>query len=169
MPKEDADMSIGKEMVDFLERQLSPVDVRPKMALEFGTGAGTATTVIAKYAAKLVTVDHDPKWTRHAKQKLASDLSRPYDNIIFITGYDNIPTFDEPYDFVFVDGPPDVAGGRKNTLLKYWDRLATTAVIVFDDTNRKKIQNFVKDIAKEKNCAFVLSVTGRGIGVIVKS
>ena len=165
MPKENSNMFIGIEMVDFLKRQLTN---RPKMALEFGTGAGIGTIILSQYCNKVVTVDHDPEWTSHAKKKLALAMDRKYDNVIFITGYDDIPTFDELYDFLFVDGPPDVAGGRKNTVLKYWDRLASNAVIVFYDTNREKIQNFVIDIAKEKNCAYVLSVTGRGIGVILK-
>jgi len=165
MAKEDPDVSIGIEMVDFLQRQLTN---RPKMALEFGTGTGIGTLILTQYCEKVVTVDNDPKWICFTKQKLALAMDREYDNVIFVIGYDSLPTFDELYDFVFLSDTPDVVEEQRNSLLKYWDRLAKKAIIVFDYANDKEIQTFVQSTAKEKQCPSLLSATGRGIGVLIK-
>jgi len=165
MPKEDSDISIEIEMVDFLQRQLTN---RPKMALEFGTGTGIGTLILTQYCDKVVTIDNDPKWITFTKQKLALAMDRKYDNVIFVIGYDSLPTFDELYDFVFLSDAPNVVEEQKNSLLKYWDRLAKGAIIVFDYTNDKEIQTFVQSMAREKQCPSMISATGRGIGVLIK-
>ena len=165
MSKEDSNISIGVEMVDFLQRQLTN---RPKMALEFGTGTGIGTLILTQYCEKVVTIDNDPKWIYFTKQKLALAIDREYDNVIFVIGYDSLPTFDELYDFVFLSDTPDVVEEQRDSLLKYWDRLAKGAIIVFDYTNEKEMQSFVQSTAKEKKCPSMLSATGRGIGVIIK-
>ena len=91
-----------------------------------------------------------------------------YDNVIFVIGYDSLPTFDELYDFVFLSDTPDVVEEQRENLLKYWDRLAKGAIIVFDYINDKETQSFVQSTAREKQCPSMLSATGRGIGVIIK-
>ncbi len=165
MFKEDFDIAMEIEMVDFLLRQLTN---RPKMALEFGTGTGIGTLILTKYCEKVVTVDNDPKWIQFTKQKLTLVMDRKYDNVIYVIGYDSLPTFDELYDFVFLSDTPDVVEEQRDSLLKYWDRLAEKAIIVFDYANDKEIQTFVQSMAKEKQCPSMLSPTGRGIGVLIK-
>jgi len=164
MLKEDPNISISIEMVDYLHRQLTSGD-KPKMALEFGTGSGFATFILSKYCNKVVTVDHDAEWTVYTKQKLAMANANSYDNIIYITGYDSIPTFDEPYDFLFVD---DALERVAVPIMACWDRLAPGCVIVIDDTNESEMQKFVQVLSRSKNCVMMLSATGRGFGVLIK-
>ena len=164
MPKEDLNISIDEVMVDFLHRQLTSGD-KPKMALEFGTGAGFATYILSQYSNKVVTVYHDAEWMQHAKMILNIMPNRAYDNIIFVTGYDDIPTFDEPYDFLFVD---DALERVAVPIMAVWDRLTSGCVIVVDDTMDSEMQKFVQVLSRSKNCVMMLSATGRGFGVLIK-
>ena len=146
MLKEDLNISIDEVMVDFQHRQLTSGD-NPKMALEFGTGAGFATYILSQYCTKVVTLDHDAEWTQYAKMKLNSMPDRAYDNIIFLTGYDNVPTFDERYDYLFVDDSLDRVDVA---VMSCWDRLAPGCVIVVDDTMESEMQKFFQVLSMSK-------------------
>lgn len=96
---------------------------RPKHALEFGTGIGTASAVIADALpadGTLTTIEQTEKYIRIARALMPQELQKkitmvfseprafaiptlsPY---LYFSGYKTIPIERGPFDFVFVDGP----------------------------------------------------------------
>lgn len=159
MLKERADMSIPDELKCFLEDVLC--QLKPSRSLEFGTGAGIATEIIAKHTNCLVTIDQHEEWSRHAWKK----LGHKYHNIGFKVRFDGTAP-GKDFDFLFIDGPKG-GNARKKAFEMYIPLLAKDCVIIADDTNRRKDRAFFLDLASYGfNC--ILFKQGRGIGFAVK-
>ncbi len=95
--------------------------------LEFGTGTGRATEILAKHTRQVITLDASREYSEYTKERL-----KHLDNIKYHVGYKPSTT---NADLLFIDGPK---GGkaRRETLIKWWSYLKDGIVIVVDDAVR---------------------------------
>ena len=159
--KVQPNISICEEMAAFLREQLSCGAF--SYALEFGTGTGGSTEVIAPYVKKLITVDN-----RQDCADFTANRLRHLGNVIYLVGYErvNIERL-VPYrfDFVFIDGPFDIR--KRYTAFQHWYPLiADNALIVLDDCRHKRGKAMLEHMAKDYGFQItVWEERARGIGV----
>ena len=125
-----ASTSVGLSMTDYVALYRKIRTYRPSFVLECGTGRSTMIIAQAMLdnldgapidGIKLVSMEHDPKWYEHALSALP-DQFKPFVEVrqspldvysfSFVRGhvYKDVP--DYPYQFVFVDGPPQGVEGE---------------------------------------------------------
>jgi len=158
---EKATMSLPKSMLLFLQKYLAIV--KPKRSLEFGTGAGVGTELLAMMSNQVITLDHDLGWSKHTQQKLSK---KGIHNVAYLVGY-NVALPYGDFDFLLVDGPP---GGdlRRDTVIRYWKYLKPGASIVMDDLFRKEEQIALRTWARLYGAKTEIIETDRSIGVCIK-
>lgn len=155
-------MSIPDYLQTYLKKKLKVI--HPKCALEFGTGAGVATRILAEYSDKVVTMETFQEWIDYSKKEL-----KDYKNILFLKGYfdDSIILNQNTYDFVFVDGPK---GGvnRIAPFLFAWNSIKSGALCIFDDANQKGVRILFKLLEDLYGIDFRIDNKERGIGEFIK-
>jgi len=152
-------MSIPDYMQDFLREKLQ--EMRPKHALEFGTGAGVATKILAQHSERVTTQETFEEWLKFSANKLKS-----YKNIDFLLGY-NMPLSVNSVDFVFVDGPKG-CDNRIKPFLFHWDSIIPGSMCVFDDANQHGIRELFLTLHRKKNIRYHIDNKERGIGWFFK-
>ncbi len=153
-------MSIANSMKDYLYKRLEAFP--PKRILEFGTGAGVATEILAEFAP-VVTFENLPEWHRFSSNRL-SHLK----NVSLVLGYDPKMVY-WIFDFVFVDGPKG-SEPRIEMLRAFWDKIESGAIIVVDDSNQRGLRAGFKQMQEEGLLAsYHVNNTDRGIGELVKA
>ncbi len=118
-------------------------------------GGGVSTLFFARLlaergAGRLVTIEHDPRWSgfvlealaREGLEEVACVVDAPLDEA---TGWYDLPAVeaalpDAPIDLLLVDGPPAVEPGREEArhpaLPVLHERLAPDATVALDDLPR---------------------------------
>lgn len=158
----------GAASYSFLYKLYRIYDViKPISILEFGLGQSTNLTrqyCIANKKAKAVVVDHDEVWV-----DAYSNLIKGVDNVSLLlcdtedyllpdgsvgakdTQYASLKTklknkkYNPTYDLIIVDGPIGVGKPYSRTdVLGLTDKLASTFVIIIDDSNRDGEQRTVE-------------------------
>lgn len=159
--EEKTSMSLPNSMLLFLEKFLTVT--KPTRSLEFGTGAGVGTELLAMMSKQVITLDHDLNWSKYSQQKLSK---KGIHNVAYLVGY-NVALPYGDFDFLLVDGPP---GGdlRRDAVIRYWKYLKPGATIVMDDLVLKGEQNALKTWAKLYGAKIEIIKTDRSIGVCVK-
>jgi predicted O-methyltransferase YrrM len=149
---------------DYLDKKL--LVLKPKNALEFGTGTGAATEILAKHCDIVNTYEAHNEWVDFAKNKL-----KKYDNIVFNCGYFHtlMPTKEYKYDLVFVDGPKGAPGIERITpFLFQWENIKHGATCIFDDANQKGVRNLFKLLKEFFSIDYKIDNKERGIGEFIK-
>ena len=158
---EKATMSLPNSMLLFLQKFLTVT--KPVRSLEFGTGAGVGTEMLAMLSKQVVTLDHDLNWSKYAQQKLSK---KGIHNVAYLVGYNiNLPFGD--FDILLVDGPPG-GNARRDTVIRYWKYLKPGATIILDDVFRKDEQNALATWKKLYGAKTEIIKTDRMIGICVK-
>jgi len=158
----------GLFIPDYLEKYLHEKlsILKPKYSLEFGTGTGTATEIIAKYSECVDTFETYKEWSDFSKNKLEK-----YDNINFNIGYfhHEMPLEMNRYNFAFIDGPKGAPGiERISPFLYQWKNIKSGALCIFDDANQKGVRTLLKILHDIFKINYIISGVGRGIGEFVK-
>lgn len=100
------------------------MELRPKLAVEFGSGLSTA--LMAPWCDELLSLDHDP---RHAAPWPCVRICRIKDGTYVTDLPDGI-------DFALIDGPPGRRYGRGGTFPSLWPHLADDFEVWLDDADR---------------------------------
>ena len=158
---EKTSMSLPNSMLLFLQKFLTVI--KPIRSLEFGTGAGVGTELLAKLSKQVITLDHDLNWSKYTQQKLSK---KGIHNVAYLVGY-NIALPYGDFDILLVDGPP---GGlaRRDAVIRYWKYLKPGATIILDDVFRKDEQNALATWKKLYGAKTEIIKTDRDIGICVK-
>jgi hypothetical protein len=165
--EEKSNWSIPDEMAKFLEAQL--LNLREKLpknirCLEFGTGAGKATKIMAGLSFSVHTFDADGEWTKHTTVKL-----KEYRNIRFYVGYEPNSLTEDKINFVFIDGPKKGSKeSRSDVLVKFWDKIEPGATIIMDDCNRPEEKEALEKWKFLWGIDYKIIDKGRGIGIFKK-
>lgn len=114
-------------------------------------GSGLTTVVLGLLARRngfdVVTLEHDPNWHARITETLARlGLDRVRVHLAPLQRYGTFDWYDvsdlpdtQDFDLVVCDGPPGkTRGGRVGLMPLMGDRLADDAVILLDDTRRKR-------------------------------
>ena len=155
-------------------------EVRPRTAVDLGTGTGRSMAVMAEHAPKggvIWTVDNDPQFIAQARGILKTIQHRAEVHFIHARIQNNwysveaLTQVKGPVDLLFVDGPVG-AIGRGLALPTFLERLAPGAHVYLDDFNRTDEQNWFGAwvaLLKEKGRRFrVLKIsTERGLGGLI--
>lgn len=166
----DGTMTISqyKYLIDLLE------EYQPKRICEFGSGQ--STLIFEKYCQKtgayLVSIEHDLKWKK--KQSIIFNLiqnstltvkDRVFENCNKYEGLESWLETQEPFDFIFIDGPPGWGFRQK---YKYGrvqvidflllNKLTKQSIVLVHDSQRENIQRTLRQFQKilfERNYEFV--------------
>jgi len=153
-------MSIPKYLQNYLEKKLK--EIKPKYSLEFGTGYGTATEIIAKYSEKVDTFEDDPNYFRYVFEKFGNNSG----NVRCIQNYFTFIEKDISYDFAFIDGPSSEK--RIAPLFFHWDNIKSGALCLFDDANTRGIRTLLKALKNMYGINYKIDNKERGICEFVK-
>jgi predicted O-methyltransferase YrrM len=154
-------MSIPDYLQVYLEKKLK--EIKPKYALEFGTGYGVATEIIAKYSDRTDTFENDPDFFQLVFKKFGNNRK----NVRCFQNYYTFIEKDIKYDFVFIDGPKG-ANNRIAPLLFHWLNIKSGALCVFDDANQPGIRELFKLLKNLYGIDYTIDNKDRGIGKFVK-
>lgn len=166
----DGTMTISqyKYLIDLLE------EYQPNRICEFGSGQ--STLIFEKYCQKtgayLVSIEHDLKWKK--KQSIIFNLiqnstltvkDRVFENCNKYEGLESWLETQEPFDFIFIDGPPGWGFRQK---YKYGrvqvidflllNKLTKQSIVLVHDSQRENIQRTLRQFQKilfERNYEFV--------------
>ena len=108
-------------------------ELRPKVAVEFGSGFSTA--LLALYCEQLVSLDHN-------QQKAAP---WPCVTVAPIKDGSYDTRLPDGVEFALIDGPPAKRHGRHRTFPHLWPHLADTFEVWLDDYGRDYEQSIVAD------------------------
>jgi len=185
-PHQDNGFSIHPETAKFLIALLS--EIRPRRVAEFGSGASTRLIVQAIRETgdeKVITVDHLALCSRNAIDELDEHEKKIVEAVVFpvrprlhlgkLLFFYQIPQGfwkgRDPFDFVFVDGPPST-WRREAALYEVFDHLAPGAYLLLDDLNRSSLEGEDFTAWESHYGASVithrLDGIGRGIGIVQK-
>lgn len=153
-------MSIPGYMREHLEKML--YKLQPKCALEFGTGHGVATDIIARYSDFVVTHEAHSEFIEISKQKL-----KHHDNIEFRHGYFEYYADYYKYDFVFIDGPKGCPN-RTAPFLFNWGNILPGAYCLFDDANQPAVRALFEYLKKVHKVEYTVCNAERGMGEFYK-
>jgi predicted O-methyltransferase YrrM len=153
-------MSIPGYMQEYLEEKV--YKIQPKCALEFGTGHGVATKILARYSDFVVTHEMHSDFIEMTKQKLEK-----YDNIEYRHGYIEYYADKYEYDFVFVDGPKGCLN-RTVPFLYHWGHIKSGSYCLFDDANQTAIRALFEYLKKVYKIEYNIIGSERGIGEFIK-
>ena len=126
--------------------------------LEFGTGTGRATEILAEGAESVITMDASAEYMGHTVERLTH-----LNNIQYCLGYE---PFEADVDMVFIDGP---RGGkaRREALIKWWPHLKEGTLFVMDDATRDADATLV-EWQKLWGITYEVLPVARGIGIFRK-
>lgn len=145
----DAPWAIGSDAMSAVRERLAVLG--PETIVEFGGGVSTAALARAFPRARILSIDHDPRFIEATRARLEGtrvELSlRPltwqdHGEAPYLS-YEDGP-FPERVDAVIVDGPPHwTRGGREATLYQTFERLRVGGLIVLDDYRRRRERRIV--------------------------
>ena len=131
-------------------------ELRPKVAVEFGSGFSTA--LMALYCEQLVSLDHN-------QQKAASWPCVTIAPIFNGTYRADLP---DDVEFALIDGPPAKRHGRRGTFPHLWPHLADEFEVWLDDYNRTYEQKIVADWSDRFPIDVRRVDTAKGLAVITR-
>jgi predicted O-methyltransferase YrrM len=140
---------------------------RPRLVLELGSGTSSVWLgyALQKYGGRLVSLDHDPGYARQTRALVAA---HGLDEVVEVREaplrelaangktyrwYD-VEALDDlaDIDLLLVDGPPAATGpdARYPALPVLAEKLAGTATVILDDSNRpderEAVQNWIREV-----------------------
>lgn len=131
-------------------------ELRPKVAVEFGSGFSTA--LMALYCEQLVSLDHQ---AAHAAKWPCVTVA-PVANGTYNT---KLP---DGVEFALIDGPPAKRHGRQGTFPHLWPHLAERFEVWLDDYDR----DYERSIVADWQSRFPIDVrrvdTAKGLAVITR-
>ena len=152
------------------------LDKSPKQYLEIGTREGGSLVAVLQHSnphPELVvmcdtwgnTAGGTGRGDHSHIQKLLNELDYKGE-IIWLDGssLDLIPSLQQTFDFILVDGAASVAS---KDLENSWPLLDNLGLLVMDDSKRKGIMNFCKQWEKERNDVEFIHVDERTSGNLV--
>ncbi len=158
------DWAISKELFAYMKRVLP----EGKTILELGSGAGTLQ--LLKHW-EVISIEHDPEFV----EKLTNQcIYAPLKEHKAVANHEGTVWYDADtlrpqlkwlqYDLLLVDGPPESRAG----FVKYFDMFDSTALIVFDDVNRRRDNAVMNSIASKLEVPYVTygAGTAKLFGVI---
>ncbi|MET8152402.1 class I SAM-dependent methyltransferase [Actinoplanes sp. NPDC049668] len=140
---------------------------QPRLVLELGSGTSTVWLgyALAEYGGKLVSIDHDPGYARQTRALIAA---HELDDVVQVreAPLRELTAGGKPYqwydveqladlrdiDLLLIDGPPAATGpdARYPALSVLAGRLAGTATVILDDTNRQQereaVQRWISEV-----------------------
>ncbi len=119
--------------IDFIKQRLT------KELSVFEFGSGNSTLFYAKYAGRVVSVEHDREWFEKIKGSKASNSELIFSDLEVNGEYSGMPSsLDQKFDIIIVDGR-DRVNCCKNCL----EALNEKGVLVLDDSEREKYKEAV--------------------------
>lgn len=156
-----------KILIDLLEQY------KPKRICQLGSGQSTLIfeQYCKKYSAQLFSIEHDEKYKREntilfpLKEYSALTIGeRFYINCNKYVGFEDWLKEQEPFDFIFIDGPPgwgfrEAYNYSRIQIVSFalLDKLNKNSIILYHDSERHNAQNTLSQfekILKEKNITF---------------
>ena len=145
---------LGRDTLLLLADRLR--ELRPTVAVEFGSGFSTA--LLALYADELLSLDHDG---RHAAPWPCVRVCKARDGT-----YDT--TLPDGVEFALIDGPPGKRYGRHGTFPHLWPHLADGFEVWLDDADRQHEQTIVADWQQRFPIDVRRVDTAKGLAVITR-
>jgi len=132
-------------------------ELRPKVAVEFGSGFSTA--IMALYCDHLISLDHS---TTHAA---------PWPCVTVAPIADGTYKADLPdaVEFALIDGPPARRHGRQGTFPHLWPHLSDDFEVWLDDAGRDHEQAILTDWRQRFPITVEHVATGKGLAIIRRS
>jgi hypothetical protein len=113
--------------IDFIQQRLK------KEHTVFEFGSGNSTFFYAKYAKKVVSVEHDKDWLKKIVESKPENSEMIFCELVRDGEYCRVPlTLKEKFDIIIVDGRD-----RVNCCKQAVDALSDNGVVVLDDSERK--------------------------------
>ncbi|AMR30410.1 FkbM family methyltransferase [Mucilaginibacter sp. PAMC 26640] len=122
--------------IDFIKERIN------KQHSVFEFGSGNSTFFYAKYARKVVSVEHDKEWLEKIDKspEKTTNSEMIYSELQRDGEYCRMPLkLNEKFDIIIVDGRD-----RVNCCKQAVDALTTVGVVVLDDSERESYQEGVK-------------------------
>ncbi len=120
--------------IDFIKNRLN------KQHKVFEFGSGNSTYFYAKYAEKVVSVEHDKKWYNKLHNSMPENSNLIYCELSKNGDYCRAPIkLNEKFDIVIVDGRD-----RVNCCIQATDALSNNGVVILDDSERDIYQDGVQ-------------------------
>ncbi|GID97466.1 class I SAM-dependent methyltransferase [Amorphoplanes digitatis] len=140
---------------------------RPQLVVELGSGTSTVWLgyALAEHGGKLISIDHDPGYARQTRALIAA---HELDDVVQVreAPLREVTANGKPYqwydveqladlsdiDLLLIDGPPAATGpdARYPALSVLAGRLAGTATVILDDTNRQQereaVQRWISEV-----------------------
>lgn len=140
---------INDDTAELLERRMQSNP--PKCALD--VGSGRSTVIMARYADRVIALEHENRYVQESVRLLwrwVADrhwavIHAPIRQFPFGPWYDY--DFQDTFDFVLIDGPPQRIG-RQAGLPLIWPHLAEGFEIWLDDWNRAHEKQCVQEWQK---------------------
>ncbi len=181
------DWSLGTHGLRLLEALVAAA--RPRVVVEFGSGASTAALARACAAldppAGLVALENDPEFMRrtaaileeagvadHALLVAAPVVARRRNGRyvpVYHLGANDRP-WSDPADLVVLDGPPLPLGGREGALDQALHAARPGAIVVLDDARRDSEQSLLARALRRHEASIeAINVLGfpKGLAVIM--
>jgi hypothetical protein len=119
---------VSYSFIDFIKERIS------KNHIVFEFGAGNSTLFYSKYAAKVVSVEHDKAWLEKIKLSMPQNSTIIYTELEYNGDYCRVPLNNkQKFNIIIVDGR-DRVNCCKNCL----DALTEDGVVVLDDSEREQ-------------------------------
>jgi hypothetical protein len=144
--------AISQELYHYLQRVLPEGGT----ILELGSGKGTAK--LARHYT-MHSVEHSKRWIREGFD--TNYIYAPLKEHKAVKNHEGTRWYDADtlrpqlkgikYDLLLVDGPPVARAG----FVKYFDMFDSTAIIVFDDVNRRRDNAVMNSIAAKLKVPYV--------------
>lgn len=131
-------------------------DLRPKVAVEFGSGFSTA--IMALYCDELLSLDH-------SREKAAP---WPCVRICQVAGGTYTTQLPDRVEFALIDGPPARRHGRQGTFPQLWPHLAEQFEVWLDDYDRDYEQSLVEEWSRTYPINVETVATTKGLAVITR-
>ena len=154
--------------------------VAPGRILECGSGPGS-TPILARYArragASVSSLEHSPEYLSATATALHERRLDAYVDLLYAPLYQE-PLFGLPwygwkldgvYDFILVDGPPEITSGRYAALYHLLPHLMHGGEIWLDDANRPIEQAALADWAEDLPISITYENTDRGLARIKRT
>lgn len=140
----------------------------------FEWGSGASTVWLARRAADVASVEHDPRWARQIARMLpdnahvtvvepkkvgnegatAASSKRGFEGLEFYRYVSAIEEIADPLDLIVVDGR-----AREACLVKALERLAPGGLIVLDNVERARYRRAVRQMKNSINVEWCFGVT----------
>jgi hypothetical protein len=131
-------------------------ELRPKVAVEFGSGFSTA--LVALYADETLSLDNSTRWA----------APWPCVRICDVRGGTYKTNLPDGIEFALIDGPRAMKYGRQGTFPHLWPHLAEAFEVWLDDADREHEQTILADWQKRFPINVEYVATGKGLAVITR-